>query len=137
MNNDMKLKDILKGITDDYDNAYTHNQYNTEEGYRYSKSSSFYKRRHGDPNASKAFWTLYLPNILGFLLGCALMRLFGGGSAAGYAAMGVLGSVVFGMIDCMIMKKMEIIPSLIRNVILTGAIALFFGIVILIVSLDS
>lgn len=133
----MNLKDILKGITDDYDNAYAQNQYNTEEGYRYSKSSSFYRRRRGDPNASKAFWTLYMPNILGFLLGCAFLKLFGGGGAAGYAATGVLGSVVFGMIDCMIMKKMELIPSLIRNVILTGAITLFFGIIILIVSLDS
>lgn len=137
MNNDMKLKDILNDIKDDFGNAYAHNQYNTEEGYSYSKSSSLYKRRHGDPNASKAFWTLYLPNILGFFLGCALCRLFGGGGAAGYAAMGILGSVVFGMIDCMIMKKMELIPSLIRNAILTGALALFFGIVILIVSVDS
>lgn len=127
MNNDMKLKDILKDIGEDYDNEHTRS---------ISNSSDYMLRTSGRNSFDYAAWKLFMPNIFGFLLGCAFLKLFGG-DGIGYIFMGVLGSVSFGMVDNMIVRKMSLTSSLIRNIILTAALAIFWSIVILIVTLDS
>lgn len=127
MNNDMKLEDILNDISDDYDNEYKRTLCNADD----SIFSNKYRKSY-----DHAALNLFLPNILGFLLGCALLRLFGGGGI-GYFFLGVLGSVTLGMVDNMMIRKLSLTTSLIRNLILTGALTIFWGIVILIGSLDS
>lgn len=127
MNNDMKFEDILKDISEDYDNEYKRTVCNADD-------SIF--RNKGRQSYDHAALNLFLPNILGFLLGCALLRLFGGGGI-GYFFLGVIGSVTLGMVDNMILRRLSLTSSLIRNLILTGALTVFWGIVVLIASLDS
>lgn len=127
----MKLKDIIKDISDDYDNNYAHSQYNFEQPSKYTYSG----RRRGDPNASYAVWKLYKANILGFLLGLALSKLMGF-EAMGYLIFGVICSILLGMTDNIIMRKMDLTTALVRNLVLTVICAIFLGIVILMTAAD-
>lgn len=117
----MKLKEILDDIFNEYDNHHAHSLSNFDQS----------GRGRGDPNASYALWKLYMPNILGFIIGLAFSKMLGFQGAAGYLIFGVIFAVVLGMTDNVIMRKMELVSALVRNVILTAFCSVVLGIIII------
>lgn len=116
----MKIKEILDDIFNEYDNHYTHAVSNFEQT----------RSGRGDPNSSYAMWKLFMPNILGFVIGLALSKLLGFQGASGYLMFGVIFAVLLGMIDNVIMRKMRLVPALVRNTILTVFSAVVLAIII-------
>lgn len=120
----MKLKDIINDIQDEYNNDYAHSKYNFEQPSKYTYSG----RRRGDPNASYALWKLYMPNVLGFVLGLAFSKVLGFEAASGYLIFGIIFAILLGMTDNVIMRKMDLVPALIRNAVLTTFMSIVLGI---------
>ncbi|MBR6581605.1 MAG: hypothetical protein IKK66_09945 [Ruminococcus sp.] len=119
-----KIVEIIDDISDDID----HNTKSATDMYYSVGDYSWNARRNG-----RDFGTIktLFPNIVGFLLGLAITKMFGGGGA-GYLVLGAIFSIVFGVFYSVEFQKIALRYAIIRHIIIVAGIALMFGIVCLI-----
>ncbi len=111
-----ELSDVVKDISDDI------SQYQDVEEPTYP----LYRRRVTGAGPFRVF----LPNIIGFVLGLAITRMFGMGGAM-YLILGNVGSMIFGVYHCVADRKMSYGAALIRNLVIIVVYAIFFAIAVL------
>ncbi|MBQ8961771.1 MAG: hypothetical protein IJ071_11260 [Ruminococcus sp.] len=121
----MKIIEIIKDIFDDVDATDQRYEDSLKDSGRYVPS---YRRRRGSPG----IWLLFLPQILGFVLGLAIAKMIGGG----YLVFGVLAAFGVGTYKSVSFDKITLKYALLRNAIILVMITLFFGAVILLSSAD-
>lgn len=119
-----KIVEIIDDISDDID----HNARSATDMYHNMGDYSWNARRNG-----RDFGTIktLFPNILGFLLGLAITKMFGGSGAA-YLVLGAIFSIGFGAFYSVAFQKIAIRYAIIRHIIIVAGIALIYGIVCLI-----
>lgn len=119
-----KIVEIIDDISDDID----HNARSATDMYHSMGDYSWGARRNG-----RDFGTIktLFPNIVGFLLGLAITKMFGGGGAA-YLVLGVIFSIGFGVFYSVEFQKIALRYAIIRHIIIVTGIALMYGIVCLI-----
>lgn len=119
-----KIVEIIDDISDDID----HNAQSAKDIYPGIGDYSWNGRRKGlDLGTLKTFF----PNIVGFLLGLAITKMFGGSGAA-YLVLGAIFSIGFGVFYSVAFQKVAIRYAIIRHIIIVAGIALMYGLVCLI-----
>lgn len=119
-----KIVEIIDDISDDID----HNAQSAKDIYPGICDYSWNGRRKGlDLGTLKTFF----PNIVGFLLGLAITKMFGGSGAA-YLVLGAIFSIGFGVFYSVAFQKVAIRYAIIRHIIIVAGIALMYGLVCLI-----
>jgi hypothetical protein len=120
----MRILEIIKDIFDDVN----HSLDSYTDMYRDMGSTSWDARRNG---FDIGFFMTMLPNILGFLLGLALTKMFGMSGAA-YPVLGAIGAVGLGVLNSVYRQGIALKYAVIRHVIIVSGIALIYGLVCLI-----
>lgn len=120
----MRILEIIKDIFDDVN----HSSDSYTDMYRDMGSTSWDARRNG---FDIGFFMTMLPNILGFLLGLALTKMFGMSGAA-YPVLGAIGAVGLGVLNSVYRQGIALKYAVIRHVIIVSGIALIYGLVCLI-----
>lgn len=119
-----KIVEIIDDISDDVD----HNTKSATDMYYSVGDYSWNARRNG-----RDFGTIktLFPNIVGFLLGLALTKMFGMSGAA-YPVLGAIGAVGLGVLNSVYRQGIALKYAVIRHVIIVSGIALIYCLVCLI-----
>lgn len=117
----MRILEIIKDIFDDT----VHSADSYTDMYRDMGSTSWDARRNG---FDIGFFMTMLPNILGFLLGLALTKMFGMGGAA-YPVFGAIGAVGLGVLNSVYRQGIALKYAVIRHVIIVAFWIILFAIV--------
>ena len=121
----MKIKEIIDDIFNDIDTAdRRHEDTLRDMGVLFPRYRA--RRDH------VGLWSVLLPHIIGFVVGLAVTRLFGLHGYA-YLIIGTVCAFLSGLFKSVAMDKISIIPALIRNGIILGAVVII-GIVTVAVS---
>ena len=117
----MRILEIIKDIFDDT----VHSADSYTDMYRDMGSTSWDARRNG---FDIGFFITMLPNILGFLLGLALTKMFGMGGAA-YPVFGAIGAVGLGVLNSVYRQGIALKYAVIRHVIIVALWIIIFAII--------
>ena len=120
----MRILEIIKDIFDDVD----HSADSYTDMYRDMGSTSWDARRN---SFDIGFFVTMLPNILGFILGLAITKMFGMSGAA-YPVFGAIGAVGLGVLNSVYRQGIAVRYAIIRHIIIVSGIALMYGLVCLI-----
>lgn len=117
----MRILEIIKDIFDDVN----HSSDSYTDMYRDMGSTSWDARRNG---FDIGFFMTMLPNILGFLLGLALTKMFGMSGAA-YPVLGAIGAVGLGVLNSVYRQGIALKYAVIRHVIIVAFWIIIFAII--------
>ena len=117
----MKIKEIIKDIFDDT----VHSADSYTDMYRDMGSTPWDARRNG---FDIGFFVTMLPNILGFLLGLAITRMFGMGGAA-YPVFGAIGAVGLGVLHSVYNQRIALKYAIIRHIIIVVFWLVIFAVI--------
>ena len=120
----MKIFEIIKDIFDDT----VHSADSYTDMYRDMGSTPWDARRNG---FDIGFFVTMLPNILGFLLGLALTKMFGMSGAA-YPVLGAIGAVGLGVLNSVYRQGIALKYAVIRHVIIVAFWIIIFAIIAII-----
>lgn len=98
-----KIGDIFKDIADDYNAIESRTEHTTD----------YMGRRRG----GSAFWIMLIPQILGFIGGLAVARMFHFDGSA-YIPIGAIFALLMGTYKSVSYDKIALVPAIIRNIIL-------------------
>lgn len=110
------IKEITKDIFDDAD-------IENKRMKQFSEDTGRYSRRNGE---GYGFFKIALPNLIGFLVGLAVARLFQS-NTAGYFILGIIFAVGIGTLEHTLFGGMNLKAAVIRNIIMVSFFCLMFA----------
>ncbi len=119
----MKILEIIQDILDDFH----HTSDSCTDMYESMGSTPWDARDNGSDLGCLA---MLLPNILGFLFGLAITKMFGMGGAA-YLVFGFIGGVGMGVLNSVYRQGIALKYAVIRHIILVILMVLPFAVFVL------